>query len=170
MNIRDQWRELTVERMSSRRPRGFTLIELMVAVAVTAIIATVAVTSYSSFVLKAHRTEAKSALLGLASLEERYLSTNTVYTSSSTALGYSGSWPILVGSGYYQVQQPVLALPVLAVAGTPAIPAGFTITAIPKPGGQQAGDTACASFTVTSTGARTALNASGVDNSATCWQ
>jgi type IV pilus assembly protein PilE len=47
-------------KMSLQSSRGFTLIELMIAVVVTAILATIAVTSYSSFVLRAHRTEAKT--------------------------------------------------------------------------------------------------------------
>lgn len=162
-----------METMSSCRPRGFTLIELMVSVAITAIIATVAVTSYTSFILKAHRAEAKSALLDLASLEERYLSTNNTYSITPTDLGYAGAaWPasgILVGSGYYVVQLPTVVAPAVAAGATPATPASFSITAIPAPGNQQVNDTACQSFTVTSAGARTALNSAGADNTATCW-
>jgi len=45
---------------------GFTLIELMVTVAIVTILATIAVTSYTSQIQKSRRTEAKSALLDLA--------------------------------------------------------------------------------------------------------
>jgi type IV pilus assembly protein PilE len=151
-----------------RPEQGFTLIELMIAVVVTAILATIAVTSYSSFVLKAHRTEAKSALLDLASLEERYLSTNNCYTATATALGYSATWTGTVGNGYYQVTLPItFSCGSVATANSPAIPASFTITALPI--GNQLKDTACVSFTVTSTGSRTATMQGGADNTATCW-
>jgi type IV pilus assembly protein PilE len=144
--------------------RGFTLIELMVAVAVTAILATIAVTSYSSFVLRAHRAEIKSALLDMASLEERFLSTNPCYTGTATDLGYPAGWTGVVGSGYYQVQLPI-GFTCGSVAT--ATPASFTITAAAI--GNQAKDTACATFIVTSTGARTAFTQGAADNTATCW-
>jgi type IV pilus assembly protein PilE len=154
-------------KMSFQPSRGFTLIELMVAVAVTAILATVAVTSYSSFVLRAHRTEAKTALLDMASLEERYLSTSaTGYSSNPTDLGYPNVFPIAFGSGYYQIKAAdfVVNLPVVNTS----TPGSFSITATAT--GNQVNDTACAKFTVTSAGARTALSQAGTDNTTTCWQ
>jgi type IV pilus assembly protein PilE len=161
-------------KTSFRPEQGFTLIELMIAVGITAILATVAVTSYSSYVLRAHRAEAKSALLDLASLEERYLSTNNCYTATASALGYA-ALPLTIGSGYYQLQAPTWAATAtsfcgsIATANTPASPPTFTVTAVPVPGSMQAKDTACASFTVTSTGSRTATMQGGADNTATCW-
>jgi type IV pilus assembly protein PilE len=145
--------------------RGFTLIELMVAVAVTAILATIAVTSYSSYVLRAHRTEAKAALLDIASLEERFLSTSSTgaYSSNPSDLGYPPGFPIAIGNNYYQIPAFVPTPPNLAAQ----TPASFTITATAI--GNQVNDTACASFTVTSAGARTAVTQGGADNTATCW-
>jgi type IV pilus assembly protein PilE len=158
-------------KTSFRPEQGFTLIELMVAVAVTAILATIAVTSYRSFVLKAHRTEAKSALLDLASLEERYLSTSPTggYSSNPTNLGYPAGFPIAFGSGYYNIPATtfVVNAPSVAGANAPAVPASFSITAVAI--GNQVNDTACATFVVTSTGARTAFTSGGVDNTAACW-
>jgi len=146
----------------------------MIAVVITAILATVAVTSYTSFVLKAHRTEAKTALLDMASLEERYLSTNNCYTNSMSALGYgTAPFPVTFGSGYYEVASaPTFSCGTAQTANATATPASFSITVVPVPGGPQAADTACASFTVTSTGARTATmtSAGGPDNTAVCWQ
>ncbi|MGA2778780.1 MAG: type IV pilin protein [Steroidobacteraceae bacterium] len=152
---------------------GFTLIELMVTVAISAILVTIATASYSAFTLKAHRAEAKSALLDLAGLEERYLSTNNSYSQTPSDLGYTAAnWPgVLIGSGYYEVQGVAVTAPVLSlVAGVPSTPASFAITLIPVPGSVQVNDTACASFTVTSQGARTATMLGGADNTATCWQ
>jgi type IV pilus assembly protein PilE len=71
----------TLPAPRKHRSAGFTLIELMVAVVVLTIIVAIAVPSYSNQVRKSHRTEAKTALLDLASREERFLSTNGAYTS-----------------------------------------------------------------------------------------
>jgi type IV pilus assembly protein PilE len=150
-----------INRRNSSSQSGFTLIELMVALVVTAVLAAIAVPSYLSYTRQSRRTEAKSALLDMASLEERYFSTQNVYSSTATDLGYPGPWPVTVGSGFYQIQQPTVQLatvPTTAVpAGTPAV---YSLTAVPV--GDQANDT-CQSFTVTSGGAQTSTPATG------CW-
>ena len=55
-----------------RKHAGITLIELMIAVAIVAILAGVAYPSYMQYVLTSHRTEGTSALVRIANLEERY--------------------------------------------------------------------------------------------------
>ena len=74
---------------NKRASSGFTLIELMVTVAIVTILATIAVTSYSSQVQKSRRTEAKSALLDLAGREERLFSTSNAYSQDEAFLGYA---------------------------------------------------------------------------------
>src|SRR5271155_3424454 len=106
-------------------PQGFTLIELVITMVIVAILASIAIPAYNSYVLKSHRTEAKTALLDMASLEERYFTTQNVYSTTTTDLGYTGAFPVTVGNGYYQVQQPVITPPVAGGA-----PASFTITAV----------------------------------------
>jgi len=59
-------------RERGRRERGVTLIELVVVAAVIAILASVAIPSYRSHVLRAHRTEARAALLALATAQEKF--------------------------------------------------------------------------------------------------
>src|ERR1700688_3873454 len=101
----------------SRKHRsvGFTLIELMVTVAIVSILATVAVTSYSSQVLKSRRTEAKSALLDLAGREERLFSTTNAYSNLEAFLGYAaaGSAAVMTnmpfGNNYYTLTAAVPA-------------------------------------------------------------
>src|ERR1700722_14663380 len=73
-----------------KKSLGFTLVELIVAMVIAAILAAVAIPAYSNYVRKARRTEVKTALLDLASLEERYFSVNNSYTTSAAALGYAG--------------------------------------------------------------------------------
>lgn len=140
--------------------QGFTLIELMVTVAISAILATVAVSSYKSQVQKSRRTDAKSALLDLATREQKLYSLTNVYGANPADVGYPGTaWPQTVGSGYYQVS-------VTVVAATASAPATFTATATPV--GSQATDSQCASFTVNNLGQQTAANSVGALNSS-CW-
>jgi type IV pilus assembly protein PilE len=127
-------------------------------------------------VRKGRRVDAKTAVLDAASLEERYYSTNNSYTNAQANLGYAAAGssatvpaapvvspaiPLTVGSGYYQLTIPTLTAP------TATTPAAYIITATAI--GDQANDTNCYSFTVTSAGARTAANSVGTDTTATCW-
>jgi type IV pilus assembly protein PilE len=152
-------------RAPRSRASGFTLVELLITMVIASILFAIAIPSYRTFIQKSRRSDAKSALLDLASLEERYFSVNNVYTIVPANLGY-GALPFSVGSGYYQVTTitvtPAVAPTTAAPAGTPA---SFSIVAVPVPGGPQVGDTACTSFTVTSGGGQTSTG-----TGTTCWQ
>ena len=67
-----------------RKAGGFTLIEMMTAVLIGAILMAIAVPSYNAQTQKSRRTEAKTALLDLAAREERYNSTYNTYTNDYT--------------------------------------------------------------------------------------
>jgi type IV pilus assembly protein PilE len=153
----------------SRRRKGFTLIELVVAMVIAAILAAIAIPAYSSYVRKARRTDAKSALLDLASLEERFYSTQNQYTATATNLGYA-AFPATVGNGgnYYSitVAQPVAATP--PTGTTAGIPASYSITATAI--NDQLKDTQCKTFTVTSGGGQSALDSGNVDATVACWR
>jgi len=71
--------------------QGFTIIELMIAVAIVAILLKIALPSYMNQIQQSRRASAKTALLDLASREARYYSTNNAYSSSLTTLGYTGA-------------------------------------------------------------------------------
>jgi type IV pilus assembly protein PilE len=139
---------------------GFTLAELMITVAIAALLLVVAVPSYQAQVQKSRRTEARTALLDLAGREERWFSSNNAYTNVPANLGYLSFTP--VGSGYYNVAIVVVAA---NPANVPPTQAGYTITATPI--GIQAKDTICSSFTVDQTGTQTFT---GTGNLKTCWQ
>jgi type IV pilus assembly protein PilE len=149
---------------------GFTLIELMVTVAIVSILATIAISSYNSSVRKARRTEARTALLDLASREERFMSTNSVYTTVPAELGYSSAFPQSVGSGYYQVAAPNVVAATNPVGLTPGTAATFVITVTPVSGKGQDKDALCQKFTVDSTGLQAAYDSGGTNQSANCWK
>ena len=73
----------------------------MTSVLVLAILASIAIPTYSNQIRKSRRSEAKSALLDLAGREERYMATNGVYASTQAELGYNTFTNI--GSGYYNI-------------------------------------------------------------------
>ena len=154
-------------RASRRRIGGFTLIELMIAVAIVGILVKLAYPAYNQSVLKSHRPEAKNALLDLAAREERYFSTTNQYTTSAPALGYASTLtvtaasPMLVQSGsstYYnmsiQVPDPG------AATSAPSFLA--TATAV----NAQIKDTKCLNYVLSQSGAQ---SVSGTDTAANCW-
>lgn len=150
---------------SARPPRsaGFTLIELMITVVIATILMSIAIPLYLHQIRESRRTDARSALLDIASREERYYAVQSTYTKTASDLGYS-AWPQTVGGGYYQVSQPVLT------NATSTAPASFSVTATPISGKGQDQDTDCASFTVTSTGQQSSKNSASADSSAICWK
>lgn len=131
---------------------GFTLIELMVTVAIVAILATIASAAYTSQVQKSRRTDARSALLDLAGREEKLFSTTNAYSATATDLGYA-AFPIAVGSGYYNLSVAVANPPVTYV---------ITATAI----GTQVNDTQCSTLSVNQLGVQFST---GTGTAATCW-
>ena len=70
------------------RSRGFTLIELMIAVAIIAILAAIAIPSYSEYIRRSRITEAVSALSGMRVKMEQYFQDNRTYVG---ACGIPGS-------------------------------------------------------------------------------
>jgi len=151
---------------SSRSGAGFTLIELMVVVAIATILFAIAIPSYTSYIRQSRRTEAKTAVLDLAGREERYLSTNpAAYTDVPANLGYTGFGagnPI--GSGYYYLT--VCSPATVTCAPNPPAAPSYSIMATPVATQSQANDAQCTSFSVDSTGQQFATGAGGT---AYCW-
>lgn len=154
MNQKRAIRELPV------RHRGFTLVELMIACVILAIIVGIAVPSYQLQIRKARRTDARNAMLDIAAREERYLSIANSYGPAPTDVGYTGGWPVTVSNQYYQVW--VAVVPAAGVT-----PASFLITA--RPINAQVADLPCQVFTLDNIGTQTAKDSANVDNSTVCW-
>lgn len=129
----------------SRPRRGFTLIELMITVAIVAILAAVVVPAYQGSVRKSRRTDAKMALTNDAQLMERYLTETGSYkgpTSGSKTNPASSQTLFSTTSenSYYAITLSNLS------------DTTFTITATPQ--GGQAADS-CGTYTINEQGTRT---------------
>lgn len=68
---------------------GFSLIELMITIAIVAILAAVALPAYQDQIRKSKRAEAQNLLLEAASKQQRYFSNNMTYALDMKTLGYS---------------------------------------------------------------------------------
>lgn len=161
-------------RSRDRRSAGFTLVELMVTVAIATILVTVATASYNTYVRKSHRTDAKTALLDLAGREEQFYSTTNTYSGTPSDLGYGASgatFPMTVGSGYYQVNVSFCnPTPGNLCSGSNV--STFTVSATAYTTDQQQ-DSQCLYFSVDNTGKQFSsnnLSGSGTDTTTTCWQ
>lgn len=118
--------------------RGFTLVELMIAVAIIGILASIAYPAYTSHVLKTHRADAQAQMMDIASRQQQFLMANKEYASKATLEGSGYSLPSSVSARYtYDIS---------LVASPPS----FTITFTPQ--GAQSGD---GNLTLDSTGAKT---------------
>jgi type IV pilus assembly protein PilE len=146
----------------SRFERGVTLLELMAVVVIIGILASVAIPSYRTYVMRAQRADATAAVLRVAAAQEKFYLQNNSYTTTLT--GTSG---LNLGSanserGYYQLS---------VVAGsTGNIATSYLATATALAGQPQIKDTDCRTFTVNETGQRGATKAASGDSTATCWR
>ena len=145
----------------AKRDSGFTLIELMIAVVVVAILASIAVPAYQGAMQKSRRSDAISALLSLQLEQEKFRASCTQYASAIAASDTCDP-----GGGTFQVAFTTTSteghynLSINSAGST-----SFTATAAPVSGGAQDGDD-CGTFAIDQDGPITD-NASYAD--ARCW-
>lgn len=125
--------------LPSRRRSGFTLIELMIAVAIIGILSAIAYPSYGQYLVRSNRSAAQSYLMELAQAQVQYKADTRSYADSVTDLGLPV--PDAIGAKY-EVE--------IALSDGP--PQGFTITATPVENSVQDGD---GELTIDQAGTRT---------------
>src|SRR3990167_9475228 len=84
--------ENLLERQLMRQQRGFTLIELMIVIAIIGILAAIAYPSYQEYQLKSGRSDGHAKLMQVMQAQERFYSQNQSYTDNlgATAAGNPG--------------------------------------------------------------------------------
>lgn len=76
-------------KINTKTEHGFTLIELMITVAIVGILAAIAYPSYTEYVLRSNRSEGQAFLNDAAARQERYYAQNNTYADTTAKLGYS---------------------------------------------------------------------------------
>ncbi|MEH6455498.1 MAG: type IV pilin protein [Cocleimonas sp.] len=139
--------------MNKNIQQGFTLIEVMIVVAILGIISAIAIPSYSEYVRKGKRTDAKVELLKLAQLQESYFVQNLSYAKDLT----TGAGGLGLGAAVKSEQgEYTMSISSLTPSACTGIAGGiacteFTLTATAN--GSQANDK-CKNFTLTNTGVK----------------
>lgn len=128
------------------KQQAFTLIELMVTVAIVGILAGIAYPSYQDNVMKSRRADAKGALLGFANAMERHFTETNSYLGAGTINGNTGAPTVFSATSPVDGGTPYYKLTINA-----ALASSYTLNA--EPINAQANDK-CGTLSLTQTGAR----------------
>jgi type IV pilus assembly protein PilE len=157
------------------RARGFTLMELMIAVAIVAILATIALPSYRQYVLRANRTVAKAALSEVVSRQASYYSEAKRYALKFSKIGWAQDDTLYLDrEGNLRETRAADSIYSVSLKGgatastCPASgsPSAGAYTVVATPINAQADDTKCGAMCLSSVGIKSAGGSDAED----CWK
>jgi type IV pilus assembly protein PilE len=147
--------------MMRSRERGMTLMELMTVIVILGILTAIAVPSYRSYLRRANRVDATSALLRVAAAQEKFYLQNNTYADTDTMAKAPPD-----GLGIGSTEQGYYTLAIISDDLTTE----FLVTATAVDDGPQATDAACNSFTIDQAGTRKAKSKADAESTAACWR
>ena len=131
--------------------RGFSLIELLITVAIIGILAVIAVPMYSDYVARSRQADGQAKLMQVAQDLERCYTQYSKYRYDSCSVVSADKVNELSDQGFYAITAPGITK------------STFKLIATPQP--EQAGDTDCATLTLTHLGEQSATG----DDKDSCW-
>ena len=135
--------------MNRSKLRGFTLVELMIVIAIVGILGAISMSFYGNYVTDANRTDGRMVLTQTAASLEKCKALYSIYNSANCNVAF----PVTSDESLYTVAATVIS------------GATFLLTATPVAGGYQAGDTDCTTLTLTSSGIESGTGADVTE----CW-
>lgn len=149
-----------MNKTTKGKAKGFTLIEIMIVIAIVAILASLAVPAYNDSVNRARRADAKIALEKAAAMQEQHYYQANQYTDILNDIGGTGG-SLSSPEGNYNIT--------VAFTDVANPRAGYLLTATATSAGAMK-DEDCYSYSLTSFGQKSAFKKSGVANDEACFR
>jgi type IV pilus assembly protein PilE len=143
-----------VQQIGCRRASGFSLIELAITVTIIGVLASIAFPSYTNYVLRGHRAEARTVMLEASQFMQRFYAANDRYNTAVLPAALTRS--PATGAQLYSIQ---------IQQGATLTRSTYTLLAIPQ--GRMAGDK-CGTLTINSVGQRGITGATATVEE--CWK
>lgn len=146
--------------MNINKSKGFTLVELVMVMAIIGVLLAIGIPQYSDFMERSRRADGTTTLLDYAAEQEKWFFSRNTYTNARGNLGPANS-----PEGFYAITLDNAVAGVTCRGATPFN--CFEIIATAQ--GRQGADADCEIFSIDHTGAKKAWDSGGARNDDTCW-